>query len=78
MVERELSEGLIVNAINALDEALLDGRSGLMAAIKEGDGLLVAVYDVVNDEVETVTAFRASKLLSYREQAGVGVLVRVK
>jgi hypothetical protein len=62
MVKRELSEELVISAVRVPDKVFLDRRSGFMVAIKEKEVPLVVVYDVVDDEVEVITAFKTSKL----------------
>jgi hypothetical protein len=62
LVKRRLDEGVVLNAVSAADEVFLDRRSSLMVAVKGRDPALVVVYDVLDDRLAVVTAFRTSKL----------------
>jgi len=69
----------IIDAVNAPDELFLDRRTGYMVAVKKNDQALVAVYNVVDDELEIITAFRTSKpgkLIRSRLEKGCWVRVR--
>jgi hypothetical protein len=62
LVKRRLDEGVVLNAVSAADEVFLDRRSSLMVAVKGRDPALIVVYDVLDDRLEAVTAFRTAKL----------------
>ena len=79
IVKRKLDEPLIFNAVSAPDEVFLDRPSNLMVAIKRDGLALIVVYDVLNDRLEVVTAFKTSKLAKLiRSKVDKGRWVKVR
>ncbi len=63
MVKRGLSKESVINVLEAPSKRYLDTRSGYLIAIKNQDNTaIVVVYDLVEEHIEVVTAFKVSEV----------------
>ncbi len=61
MIKRSLSKESVINVLESPSRRYLDTRSGYLIAIKrQGNMAIVVVYDLVEEHIEIVTAFKIS------------------